>query len=326
MPTHRFQQAAILVMSGIAASWTVECIAQAYPVRAIRVIVPVAAGGGSDFVARLISPKLGDALGQPVVVENRPGGGASIGMEQGLRAAPDGYTLTQVTSTYTVNPSVRVVKYDVTVDYTPIALEGKSPLVLLVHPAVKAGNVKELIALARAQPEQITYGTSGEGTMVHLANSLFAHQAGVRMVHVPYKGGGPALVDLLAGQIQSVMAPPQTGMPYARNGKLRALGMTTARRTRADPDVPTIGEAGLPGYEATIWHGVIGPKGMPRTVAERLNAELRRIVNAKDVESLLLANGIEPEDWTPEQFDAHVRRDFELWRQVIKATGIKADG
>lgn len=299
--------------------------AQPYPTKPVRVIVPVAVGGGSDFVARLIGNKLTEALGQQVIVDNRPGGGASVGMEYGLRSPADGYTLTQITPTYTINPSVRQIKLDVNTDYTPIILEGKSPLALLVHPSLSATSMKALIALAKSRPDQINYGTSGEGTMVHLATELLLHMTGTSMAHVPYKGGAPALVDLIAGHIQLVLSPPQTGMPHARSGKLRALAMTTAERTRADPDVPTVAESGVPGYEATNWHALIGPKGMPRAVVERLNTEIRRIVVAKETESLLLANGIEPAGSTPDQLAAEVRRDFEQWRKVIKARNIRAE-
>src|SRR5688500_18025114 len=192
------------------------CIAHAqqYPGKPIRVIVAFAPGGGSDFVARLIGAKLGEALGQQVIVDNRPGAGASIGFEHGLRAAPDGYTLTQITPSYTINPSVRAVKYDALADYTPIAMEGKGPLAVLAHPSLPAKSARELIALAKARPGQIIFGTAGQGTIVHLATELFLFQGGVRMVHVPYKGGAPALVDLMSGEIQLVWSPPQTGMPF----------------------------------------------------------------------------------------------------------------
>lgn len=299
--------------------------AQQYPSKPVRVIVPVAAGGGSDFVARLIGKKLAEALGQQVIVENRPGGGASVGMEYGLRSPSDGYTLTQITPTYTINPSVRPTKLDVLVDYTPIVIEGKSPLVVLTHPSLPVRTAKQLIALAKSRPGQIIYGTSGQGTMIHLSTELFLYMAGVKMVHVPYKGGGPALVDLLGGQIQLVWAPPQTGMPHARAGKLRAIAMTGAERTRTDPDVPTIAESGVPGYEATNWHALIGPKGLSRHIVDRLNADICKILSMKEIKQVLQENGIEPEGSTPEQLAAHVRRDFEQWRKVIKVANIKVE-
>jgi tripartite-type tricarboxylate transporter receptor subunit TctC len=299
--------------------------AQHYPTKPVRVIVAFAPGGGSDFIARLIGQKLGEALGQQVIVDNRPGGGASIGFEYGLRSPADGYTLTQITPSYTINPSVRPVKFDALTDYTPVVMEGKGPLAVLAHPSLPAHSARQLIALAKSKPDQIIYGTAGQGTIVHLATELFLYMGEVKMVNVPYKGGAPALVDLMAGQIQLVWSPPQTGMPYARAGKLRALGMTSAKRTRADPDVPTIAESGLPGYEATNWHALIGPKGMPRPVVERLNGEIRKIVATKEMEKMLQANGIEPDGSTPEQLAAYIRRDFEQWRNVITRANIKVD-
>ena len=319
------RSALLLCAALMTAVATPAAIAQQYPVKPIRVIVAFAPGGGSDFVARLIAQKLAEALGQQVIVDNRPGGGASIGFEQGMRAAPDGYTLTQITPSYTINPSVRPVKYDALADYTPVALEGKGPLAVLAHPSLPARNARELIALARGKPGQVIFGTAGQGTIVHLATELFLHQSGVKMVHVPYKGGAPALVDLMAGEIQLVWSPPQTGMPYARSGRLRAIGMTSAKRTRADPDVPTIAESGLPGYEATNWHALIAPKGLSRAIVDRLNGEVRKIVAAPDMEKMLLANGIEPDTGTPEQLAEYIRKDLMQWRAVITRANIRVD-
>lgn len=299
--------------------------AQQYPVKPVRIIVPFAAGGGSDFVARLTGQKLAEALGQQVIVDNRPGGGASIGIELGIRAAPDGYTLVQITPSYTINPTVRPVRFDALTDYTPIVLEGKGPLVVLAHPSLPARDARQLIALAKGKPGEIIYGTAGQGTIIHLATELFLHMGGVKMNHVPYKGGAPALVDLMAGQIQLVWSPPQTGLPHARAGRLRAIGMTSAARSKAEPDIPTIAESGLPGYEATNWHGLIGPKGLPRPIVDRLNAELRKIVAHTDMEKILQANGIDPAGGTPEQLHDYLRREVEQWRKVIKAANIKVE-
>ena len=299
--------------------------AQQYPVKPVRIVVAFAPGGGADFMARLVGQKLTEALGQQVIVENRPGGGASVGMEFGMRAAPDGYTLTQITPSYTINPSVRTVKYDPLSDYTPIVMEGKGPLAVLAHPSLPARSARELIALAKGKPGAIVYGTSGQGTIVHLATELFQHAAGIRMVHVPYKGGGPALIDLMSGEIQLVWSPPQIGLPYVKAGRLRAIGVTSARRTRADPSIPTLAESGLPGYEATNWHALIGPKGLPRAIVDRLNAEIRKIVASKEMESVLIANGIEPDGGTPEQLAEYVRKDFMQWRTVIARANIRLD-
>ena len=299
--------------------------AQQYPVKPVRIIVAFAPGGGADFMARLIGQKLTETLGQQVIVENRPGGGASVGMEYGMRAAPDGYTLTQITPSYTINPSVRAAKYDPLTDYTPIIMEGKGPLAVLAHPSLPARATRQLVALAKAKPGAIAYGTSGQGTIVHLATELFQHAAGVNMVHVPYKGGAPALVDLMAGQIQLVWSPPQVGLPHVKAGRLRAIGVTSAQRMKADPSIPTIAESGVPGYEATNWHALIGPKGLARSIVDRLNAEVRRIIVTKEVEHVLHANGVEPDGGTPDQLGEYVRKDFLQWRAVISRANIRLD-
>ena len=299
--------------------------AQQYPVKPVRVIVPFAPGGGSDFMARLVGPKLGEALGQQVIVDNRPGAGASIGIEQGMRAPPDGYTLTQITPSYTINPSVRPAKFDALTEYTPIVFIGKGPLVVLAHPSLPVRNARQLIALAKSKPGEIIYGTAGQGTIIHLATELFLHMAGIRMTHVPYKGGAPALVDLMAGQIQLQWTPPQTALPHVKAGRLRALGVTSAERSKADPDIPTFAESGLPGYEATNWHAMIGPKGLPRPIVDRLNSEVRKIIAQKDMENTLQANGVDPTGGTPEQLMEHIRREVDQWRKLIKSAGIKAE-
>lgn len=313
------------LLSALCAAAAAPASAQQYPAKPVRIIVPFAAGGGSDFVARLTGQKLGEALGQQVIVDNRPGGGANIGIELAMRAAPDGYTLLQITPSYTINPTVRPVKFDALADYTPIILEGKGPLVVLAHPSLPARNARQLIALAKAKPGEIIYGTAGQGTIIHLATELFAHTAGVKMTHVPYKGGAPALVDLMAGQIQLVWSPPQTGLPHARSGRLRAIGMTSAERSKAEPEIPTLAESGLPGYEATNWHGLIGPKGLPRPIVDRLNAEVRKIIAHREMEKTLQANGIDPAGGTPEQLHDYLRRELEQWRKVITSAGIKVE-
>ena len=317
--------AAAFVMLAVLYWAPLSSSAQQYPAKPVRIIVPFSAGGGSDFVARLTGQKLGEALGQQVIVDNRPGGGANIGIELAMRAAPDGYTLLQITPSYTINPTVRPVKLDALADYTPIILEGKGPLVVLAHPSLPARNARQLIALAKAKPGEIIYGTAGQGTIIHLATALFAHTAGVKMTHVPYKGGAPALVDLMAGQIQLVWSPPQTGLPHARTGRLRAIGMTSAQRSKAEPDIPTLAESGLPGYEATNWHGLIGPKGLPRPVVDRLNAEIGKIIAQKEMEKTLQANGIDPAGGTPQQLHDYLRRELEQWRKVIVAANIKVE-
>jgi tripartite-type tricarboxylate transporter receptor subunit TctC len=307
-------------LAGAAASW-----AQPYPVKPIRLIVPFAPGGGVDFIARLIGPRLSEALGQQVVIENRPGAGSAIGTEVALRSAPDGYTLLETSPSYVINPSLVPGKLDPLNDYTPIVLIGKGPFVAVTHPSLPARGARQLIALAKFRPGQIAYGSSGQGTIVHLSTELFLHMAGIRLHHVPYKGGAPALVDTMAGHVALVFSPPQTGLPHAKAGRVRAIGMTSLKRIPTEPDIPAFAET-VPGYEATNWHAMLGPKGLPRAIVDRLNAEVRRIVSQKDIEDRLHASGVFPADGsTPEQLSELIRRDHAQWAKVIKQAGIKAE-
>jgi tripartite-type tricarboxylate transporter receptor subunit TctC len=300
--------------------------AQSYPAKPIRVIVPFAPGGGVDFIARLVGQKLGEALGQQIVVENRPGAGSAIGTEAAIRSAPDGYTLLEISPSYTINPSLRPPKFDPLNDYTPIVLIGKGPFVVVAHPSLPARNGRQLIALAKSRPGEIIYGSSGQGTIVHLSTALYLYMAGVKMTHVPYKGGGPALIDAISGQISLVFSPPQTGLPHVKAGRVRAIGMTSAGRIPTEPDIPTLAESGVPGYEATNWHALIGPKGIPRAVVDRLNAEVRKIVAQKDVENTLHSSGVFPAGGgTPEQLYELIRKDHDQWKKVVIQAGIKPE-
>lgn len=299
--------------------------AQLYPAKPVRVIVPFAPGGGVDFIARLVGQKLSAALGQAIVVENRPGAGSAIGTEIALRSPPDGYTLLEISPSYVINPSLRPAKFDPLNDYTPIVLIGKGPFVAVAHPSLPARNARELIALARARPGEIAYGTSGVGTIVHLSTDLFLYRAGVKMTHVPYKGGGPALTDLIAGQVQLVFSPPQTGLPHVKAGRVRAIGMTSAQRIPTEPDIPALAET-VPGYEATNWHALIGPKGLPRAVVERIGGEVRRIVAQKDMEATLHASGVFPAGGgSPDQLAELIRKDYGQWKKVIIQANIKPE-
>jgi len=304
-----------------AAGW-----AQAFPAKPIRLIVPFAPGGGVDFIARLVGQRLGEALGQQIVVENRPGAGSAIGTEAAIRSAPDGYTLLETSPSYTINPSLQPPKFDPLNDYTPIVLIGKGPFVVVAHPSLPARDGKQLIALARTRPGEIIYGSSGQGTIVHLATELYLHMAGVKMTHVPYKGGGPALTDVIAGQISLVFSPPQTGLPHVKARRVRAIGMTSATRIPTEPDIPTLAESGVPGYEATNWHAMIGPKGLPRAVVERISGEVRKIVAREDMEITLHASGVFPRGGgTPEELRELIRKDYEQWRKVVIQAGIKPE-
>ena len=301
------------------------CVAQAqqYPSRPVRIIVGAAPGGGTDFVSRLMAARLSDVLGQQVFVENRSGAGSTIGYEYGVKSAPDGYTLTMITGTYSINPSLYPLKFHPLNDFTPIIWVARGPYVIVVHPSLPVKSTRELVALAKAHPGQITYGSSGQGAIVHLTTALFEYTAGIKMTHVPYKGGGPAMVDLLAGNIQVVFATSQVGFRQAKAGRLRALAVTTPDRVAAEPGIPTVAESGVPGYEVTNWHGLIGPKGLPRPVVERLNAEMTKILGQKEMEDRLQAEGVAPAGGTPERLYEQVRKEIDLWKQVVERAGIK---
>lgn len=313
----------ISYVAGVVAALTAGAHAQQYPVKPVRIIVATAAGGGTDFIARLLAQKLTESLSQQIIVENRAGAGSTLGIEAGIRATPDGYTLNVVTPSYSINPSLYNLKFDPITDYTPVLLIARGPLVACVHPSVPAKTLRELIALAKARPDQVVYGTSGQGTIVHLANAQFLHMAGIKMVHVPYKGGGPALTDLIAGHIQLVFATPQTGLLQAKAGRIRALAVTTATRLAAEPQIPTIAEAGVPGYDVSNWHALIGPKGLPRAVVERLNSEVNKIIRGKDMEERLRGDGVSAAGGTPEALHELIRRELTMWREVVQAAGIK---
>ena len=298
---------------------------QSYPGKPIRIVVAAAPGGGTDFVARLLGNKLAEALGQQVIVDNRPGAGSTIGYEYGARAAPDGYTFTLITPSYAIMPNIYPLKFDPLNDFTPVIQVARGPFVLVVHPSLPARTTRELIALAQARPGQIAYGSSGQGAIVHLTTELFLLMAGVRMTHVPYKGGGPAMTDLIAGQISLVFATTQVGLPQVKAGRLRALAVTTPERISAEPNLPTVAESGVPGYEVTNWHGLIGPKELPRAIVERIHGEVAKIIKLKDMEGRLQADGMAPAGGAPEHLFEQIRKEIEQWRQVVARAGIKAN-
>lgn len=304
---------------------TLHCHAQQYPTKPIRIIVASTPGGGADFVARAIAPKLTEALGQQTLVDNRPGGGATLGYEMGVRSAPDGYTLTLITPSYSINPSLHTLKFDAIADYTPIVMISKGPLVAVVHPSLPAKNIRDLIAIAKAKPGAITYGTTGSGTIIHLATALFEHMAGIRMTHVPYKGGSAALLDVIAGNIYLDFATPQTGLRQAKAGRVRPLGVTSATRLPAAPEIPTIAESGVPGYEVTNWQALIGPKGVPRPIVERLNAVINQAIASRELAERLQADGVSPAGGTPEQLHEQIRKEVEMWRKVVIQAGLKPE-
>ncbi|OGA53862.1 MAG: hypothetical protein A3F74_26120 [Betaproteobacteria bacterium RIFCSPLOWO2_12_FULL_62_58] len=294
-----------------------------YPTKSIRLIDPFQSGGGSWVVARLIGQKLFEIWGQSVVVDNRGGASGAIGSELAARATPDGYTLLMATaSTMVTNPLLSKVPFDPVKDFAPVVYTTLIPLIVVVHPAVPAKSVKELVSLARSQPGKLNYASAGGGTISHLAGELFKATAGVSMLHVPYKGGGPAIIELVGGQVQLQFGNMLIALPHVKTGRLRGLAVTGARRTSVIPDMPTVSEAGVAGYEVVQWHGVLAPAGTPREIIIKLNREINSILSLTEVRARLLSGGAEPHGGTPEQFGDHIKKDIAKWARVIKDAGI----
>jgi len=298
---------------------------QQYPTKPVRIIAPFAPGGGTDFIARLIAQKLTERLGHQVIVENKPGAGGNLGAEFAVKSAPDGYTLLLVAGSYTVNPSLYKLSFDPVNDITPVVQLSQGPFVVAVHPSVPANSLKELIELARRQPDKLSYASAGSGSITHLASELFLDMAKVKIVHIPYKGTGPALNDTIAGSTQLIFGSVSTTLQFIKSGRLRGLAVTTPRRISALPDLPTVAEAGVPGYEVVLWHGLVAPKGVPRPIVDRLNREANEVLKAKDMGDLLGTDGVAPAGGTPEQFRALIKADIERWRGVVKQANIKLD-
>jgi tripartite-type tricarboxylate transporter receptor subunit TctC len=296
----------------------------AYPVRPIRLIEPFPPGGGSNMVARLISQKLTEALGYAVVVDSRPGAGGSMGTDLAAKAQPDGYTLVVGTaSTMVINPNMMKVAYHPVRDFAPVALATTIPLIIVVHPSVAAKSLRELTAVARARPAQLNFGSSGPGTISHLAGELFKVVTKCDHVHVPYKGGGPALIELLGGQVQVTFNNMLSALPHVRADKLRALAVTGAQRSSAAPEVPTALESGVPGYVVLQWNGFFAPIGTPRAVIARLNAEIDRALAEKEMRERLAGEGAEVGGGTPERLGAFVAAEYAKWGKVIRVAGIR---
>lgn len=293
-----------------------------YPSRPVRLIVPFAPGGGTDAMARVFAQKFSESLGHTVVVDNRAGGGGTIGAETTVRAAPDGYTLCMVSTSYSTNAAMFKLPYDPIKDITPIALLGDAGILLTLHASVPAKSVKELIALAKAKPGALNYGSSGTGGNTHLATELFNIFAGTQMTHVPYKGTGPLVTDLLAGNVQLSMSPIGVMLPHVKSGRVRGLAITSVKRNSAMPDVPTIAET-LPGYEAPLWYGFWGPRGLPRRIVNLWNAEARKAAQSADVKQRFVAEGIDAADGPPELFRDVVLRDVTKWVKVVQTANIK---
>jgi tripartite-type tricarboxylate transporter receptor subunit TctC len=303
-----------------------SALAQSYPARSVKIIVPFGVGGPADIYARFVGAKLSDAMGQPFVVENRPGGGAVTGSDAVAKSPADGYTLLMMSNTHTVNETLIPKKpYDLMKDLAPINGVNYSDLLMVVHPSVQSNNLKELLAQAKAHPGKLNYASSGPGTPYHMAGELFKSMAGVDIVHVPYKGSDGARTGILGGQVHMMIDAITTMAPNVRAGKLKAIGTTGKTRSSVLPDVPTLAEAGLPGYETGIWLGLMAPAGTPRPVLERLNAEIGKVLASPDVKEGWGKQGAAPMNMSISQFDKFLRDDIAKWATVVKATGMKVE-
>jgi tripartite-type tricarboxylate transporter receptor subunit TctC len=293
-------------------------LAQSFPSRPIRIVVPYPPGGGTDVLARLVGRYMSDSFNQPVLVENRAGGNAKIGMEVVAKAPPDGYTLMAIAAGPLNEDNIKA--------FAPIALMAAPSYLLVVHPSVKANSVRELIALAKSQPGKIAYGSTGGGAASHLATELFRVMAGIELLHVPYKGVGQAVGDLLGGQVQMMIAPAQAVVPQVKSGRLRALAVSSAKRLSTLPDLPTIAEAGVPGYESVGWFGLMLPAGTAADIVTRLNREVNRILTLPEVRERLLELGADPASTAPAQFGDFIRRENTKWAKFIQEQGIVVEG
>ena len=324
MNAYSIMRMIVLAMLGLCPAMA---LAQPYPSKSIRLIVPFPAGGGVDFIGRIIGKGLSERLGQQVVVDNRPGANAILGLEVLKAAPPDGYTIAAASAgPLTVNPHIyRKLPYDTLRDFTPISNMVNFPLLLVAHPSLPVKNVKELIALAKARPGEITYSSPGSGNSGHLTAALFDSMAKIKTVHIPYKGTAPAVMAVISGETQLTWSSIPSILPHVRSGRVRALGVGNKERLKALPEFPTIAEAGVPGYEGYAWGGMIGPANMPKDVVARLNKEIAAVLNQKDVIESMLSQGTVPTPSSPEEFTAYMKSELKKWGDVVKLANIKAE-
>ena len=309
------------LLCGAAAAWS-----QDYPSRSVRIVVPYAVGGSADVYGRVLAAKLSENLGQPFIVENRPGGGAVVGTDAVAKSAPDGYTVLVMSNTHAVNETLIPKKpYDLMRDLAPVTAINYQDLMLAVHPSVPAKDVKELIALAKKSPGKLNYASSGPGTPYHMAGELFKYMAGIDVVHVPHKGSDQARTAVLGHQVDYMFDAISTIVGQVRAGKLKALGTTGAKRSNVTPEVPTVAESGVAGYEAPIWLGLMAPKATPKPVVDKLNAEVIKVLNAPDVKESWGKQGTLPMPMSPAEFEKFLRADIEKWGKLVKATGMKVE-
>jgi len=299
--------------------------AQTWPVKAVRLVVPFAAGGSTDIIGRTLGQKLNEMWGQPVVVDNRPGGSTVIGTDVVAKSPPDGYTLLVTPAPFTIVPSlIAKLPYDPAKDFEPITLINTTPLVIVVNPSVPAKSIKELIALAKSRPGALNYGSSGSGGSNHLAGELFNAMTGVKMIHIPYKGNAPALTDLIGGHVDVVFNGLTSAMPFIKSGKLRALAVTSLARTGSLPDMPTLDELGLKGFQAVAWNGLTAPARTPKDIIAKINSDTLKVVRSAELVERLKAEGSDPVGNSPAEYSAFLRNEIAKWAKVIKSAGVKS--
>ena len=322
-----FSTAMTAALTVMLAATSASAIAQAtnYPVKPVRLVVGFAPGGGSDFIARMIATRLHEKLGQPVIVENKPGAGGNLGAELAIRAPADGYTLFLAAASYTVNPALYKLPFDSVRDMTPIAQLARGPFIVAVNPKVEAKTLKELVDHLKKNPGKLSYATSGAGSITHMVSEYFMETAGVDVVHIPYKGTSPALTDTISGQTQIVFGTPASTIPFVKGGQLRALAVTSDRRLSALPDVPTVIESGYPGFAVFNWHGIIGPKGIPREIVVKLNTAINEVIAGPGMDTNLASDGLTASPGSPEAFGALIESEAKRWGSLVKTKGIKLD-
>lgn len=296
-----------------------------YPNKPVKIVVPFAPGGGSDFIARLLSQRLTEKLGQPVIIDNKPGAGGNVGAELALRAPADGYTLLLAAASYTVNPSVYKVSFDSIRDMTPIAQLARGPFIIAVNPKLPVSNLRELVEYAKKEPSKLTYASAGNGSITHLVTEYFLDMAGVDIVHAAYKGTSPALTDTISGNTQLVFGTVASTLPFVKSGQLKALAVSTPKRLAALPDVPTVVESGYPSYSVTNWHGLVAPKGLPRDIQMKLNKAINESLTASGMESGLASDGLSAAAGTPEEFGILLASEVTRWGALVKKRSIRAE-
>ena len=315
----------LLLASAGAALLAPRAFADAWPSRPIKLVAPFAPGGGSDFTSRLIAEKLSARLGQTMLVDNKPGAGGNMGAEAAIKAPADGYTFLTISGSYAVNAILHQPSFDSLADIVAIGQFTDEPTVLCVNPAVPANSLAELVMLAKREPGKLSYGSSGPGGLVHLGTEFFLNAAGIKVTHVPYRGTAPALVDLLAGNVQMLIGGTTTMLPYIKNGKLRGLATTSQVRLAAAPDIPSYGEQGYPTVDFNLWHGMIGPRGIPPAIVQRLNGELNAVLKSPEVSQRLIADGVLPAAGDSEAFMATIHAEVTRWRDFIQRTNVKLE-